>query len=117
MPVPALRIRLAPIGLDNVRWQLVARNGRALGMSVSGYSGVDAALTALAEMHVAIPDLSPNFSHPRSSVMWEWTALDRAGLAVAWGGRSYDRYGTCVAAYRRFVAMAAKFPPPYRLDR
>lgn len=53
--------------------------------------------------------LVPQLRHPRSSVAWTWIAVGGDGDPVARGLRVYERYGTCLSAFQRFVRTAAEW--------
>lgn len=95
-------MRLVAGPANDVRWRLLAGNGRTLGVAPAGLADAAAAEAALREVVAAAASLSASITHPESSVAWTWRALDPSGLAVAAGDRNYGRYGTCVASFDRF---------------
>lgn len=87
------------------QWRLKAPNGRIVAESLPVHEGPKEAERALAKLHGDRSRIDARISHVKEGAGWVWMIRSDRGQTQARSMRAYERYATCLNAFRRFVAM------------
>jgi uncharacterized protein YegP (UPF0339 family) len=87
------------------QWRLKASNGRVVATSSAVYGDPEEAERALEKLRSQADHLLARISHVKEGAGWVWVLMSSRGESEARSMRAYERYATCQAAFRTFVAL------------